>query len=67
MRVGELSKIPERGWNRTEKRGGEALILKRGQAGSRSGFLTKGGLEPPNELCSFGKAMTFAERNAQGI
>ena len=37
----------------TEKRGGDTNILKRwggGQAGSRGGFLKKGGLEPPYEL-----------------
>ena len=33
--------------SRTEKRGGEPKILKRGQAGSRGGYLKKGGWNPP--------------------
>ena len=39
---GELPKIPLNGvWNRKEE--GETKILKRGQAGSRGGYLGKGG------------------------
>ena len=34
-----------------EKRGEEAKILKRGQAGSRGRCLKKEGLEPPYKLC----------------
>ena len=35
---------------RTEIRGEETKILKRGQTGSRGGFLKKGGLETPYGL-----------------
>ena len=47
---GNCQKYHERGWNRTEGTGHKDL--KRGrQAGSRGGFLKKGGLEPPYKLC----------------